>query len=73
MRYILGLIFLVLGGAITAGNRTASQVTAVDVWFWETLFGIEVTPMYRKASGVLWILFGFSLFIADYLAYALWR
>ena len=71
MIYIIGIVFVITGAALIAGNKQASYVLLPEAWLWKNILGIEVGPLYRKTQALCLVIAGLLLLLLQPLMKAL--
>ena len=65
MRYFVGFVSLVFGVGLLIGFRPFCYLLVPEAALWHKLFGIKVTPMYRKTVGVMVICLSAAVLTAE--------
>ncbi len=61
MIYFVSLVSLLLGIGLLMGVRPCCYLLVPEVVLWKKLFGITLTPMYRKTVGTLVIVLSIAM------------
>ena len=64
MRLLVGFISLAFGVGLFLGFRPFCYLLVPEVALWHKLFGIKVSPLYRKTVGVLVTLLSLAVLTA---------